>query len=389
MKRTTNRVLTPALALLFGIGLAGCNDSQAQQRQAPPPPEVLVSLPVTRQVTDYEDFPGRTEAVNSIELRAHVTGYLEKVNFQEGTEVKQGDVLFEIDDRTYQAELARTEAVVAQAEAHVKRMEADYQRAQNILPSRGISKEEFDRIAGDRAEAIAAVRVAKANRDKAGLDVGFTKIRAPIDGRVSRRFIDPGNIVKADDTVLTVLVSQDPIYAYFDLDERTTLRMQELMRKKVVEWSPDGGMDVFLGLANEVDYPRKGTVTFADNRVDAETGTWRLRGRFPNADHVLPPGLFVRIRLPIGKPYYAVLVAEQALGTDQGQKFVYVVGDDGKVSYRKVTVGRLHNGLRVISEGLAKDEKVVVSGLQRVRQGIQVVPKLTDMPGSTQSTDKK
>ncbi len=373
------------LPLLFLILAAagGCTRSQGQNGgapPAPPPPVVEVSLPVTRDVTDYEDFPGRTEAVNAIEVRARVTGYLSKVYFKEGTDVHEGDVLVEIDPRPYQAEVDRTEANLVQSQAHLRRTETDFERANRLLHQGAVSKEEYDRIAGDRAEAAAAVGVARANRDLALLNLSFTKVRCPIDGRISRRFIDPGNLVKADETALTMLVSLDPMYAYFDVDERTALRLRRLMREGKVQWSPDAGLPVSLGLADEAGHPRQGTVNFADNRVDPDTGTWRLRGLFANADGALTPGLFVRIRLPLGQPYRALLVPEQALGTDQGQKFVYVVGADKKVQNRQVKVGRIHDGLRVIQEGIKPDEQVIVSGLQRVRQGVEVNPKPAELP---------
>jgi RND family efflux transporter MFP subunit len=401
--------------LLSCSALAGCG-----QPQAPPPeqqaPEVDVSRVLSGQVTDYEDFPGRVEAVYSIVVRARATGYLDKVNFTEGSDVEQGNVLFEIDPRTYQAELNRAEATLIQAQAHLERMEADYRRAVTIYPKGGMSREEFDKIAGDRAEAGAAVGVAKANRDLASLNLSFTKVRAPISGRISSRYLDPGNMVKADDTALTTIVSLNPVYAYFDLDERTTLRLQQLIREGKIKWTtdkhlrvnfltapllvlagsaqclwhepgllsyawpPEAGLPVLVGLSNETGNPHRGTINFADNRVDSDTGTWRLRGRFNNPFHVLSPGLFARVRLPIGTSYQATLVAEQALANDQGQKVVYVVGDEDKVESRRVELGRLHDRLRVITKGLAPGERVVVTGLQRVRQGLPVKPNLVDMP---------
>ena len=373
------RTLWLFLLLLPQAALLGCNHSQAKP-EAPPPPEVLVSLPVSRTVTDYEDFPGRTAAVNSIDIRARVTGYLDQMHFQEGAEVKQGELLFEIDPRPYQADLARAEANLVQAEAHVNRLSADYQRAISLLSKKAMSPEDFDKVRGDRAEAEAAVGVARASRESAKLNLTFTKVTSPIPGRITSRNIDPGNLVKADDTSLAVIVSLDPMYANFDLDERSTLRLQELIRKGDIKWSMDGGLSVFLGLANEEGFPHAGTINYADPRVDPDTGTWRLRGTFKNPQRVLSPGLYARIHLPIGKEYSALLVSEQALGTDQGQRFVYVVDEEEQVSYRRVSVGRLHQGLRVITDGLKKGERVVVSGLQRVRPGIQVNPKVVEMP---------
>jgi RND family efflux transporter MFP subunit len=361
--------------------MTGCGRSQAQPGPtAPPPPEVLVSLPVTREVTDYADFPGRTEAVSSIEVRARATGYLDKMHFKEGADVRLGDLLFEIDPRPYKAELDRAEANLVQSQAHLTRLNADYQRAKGLVNKGSMGREEFDKVEGDRAEASAAVGVAKANRDLASLNLSFTKVLAPISGRISRRFIDPGNMVKADETILTTIMAQDPIYAYFDLDEHTTLRLQRLIRARKIKWATDTGLTVLLGLADEKGFPRRGTINFADNHVDPDTGTWRLRGLFANPDHALSPGLFVRIRLLIGDPYRPTLVSEQALSTDQGQKYVYVVDDANMAAYRRVKVGRLHEGLRVITEGLSPKEKVVVSGLQRVQQGTEVKPVVVDMP---------
>ena len=377
-------------ALLANLVLAGC-----ERAQAPPPPpgtpEVQVSHPVTRQVRDYEDFPGRMEAVNSIDVRARVSGYLEKMLFREGADVKQGDVLFEIDARPYKAELARAEANVVQAQAHLKRLTSEYERAANLLPRGAIGREEYDKTAGDKAEADAGVGVAKAVRDLAQLNVHYTQARAPISGRITRRNIDPGNMVKADDTPLATIVSLDPIYAYFDLDERTTLWLQRLIRDKKIQWSTEIGLPVLLGLADEDGFPRQGVINYADPRVDPETGTWRLRGLFKNPTHELAPGQYVRVRLPIGQPYQALLVSEQALATDQGQKYLYVVGKGNVAEYRRITVGRLHDGLRVVTGKLSPGEMVVVSGLQRIHDKSPVDPKPVPMPvpsASAASIDK-
>jgi RND family efflux transporter MFP subunit len=411
--------------LLLGCAvLAGCGQPQtpAPEQQAP---EVDVSKVEMGQVTDYEDFPGRVEAIYSIVIRARATGYLDKVNFIEGADVQKGEVLFEIDPRTYQAQLNSAEANLFQAQAHLDRLEADYRRAVTIFPKGGISREEFDKIAGDRAEASAALGVAKANRDLADLNLSFTKVRAPISGRISRREIDPGNMVKADDTPLTTLVSLHPVHATFDLDERTALHLKQLIRDGKIHWStdrrsrmncltlpllilaasaeylwhekgllanawpPEAGLPVYVGLSDEKGFPHRGTINFADNRVDPETGTWRLRGRFANPRLVLTPGLFVRVRLPIGEPYQATLVAEQALANDQGQKVVYVVGDGDRIEFRHVKLGRLNDkGLRVIMEGLSPGERVVVTGLQRVREKQPVNPHMVPMPVHDESENQ-
>ena len=376
-------LLSIALLAALAAAVSGCGKSQAQQGPAQlPPPEVSVAYPVTGEVTDYEDFPGRLTAVNSVDITARVTGYLEKVNFREGADVKKGDVLCEIDPRPYEAELHRAEGSVLQLEGRLKRLDADYERGKGLFAKGNMSREEFDRITADRTEAQGMLKVNEAARDLAELNLSFTRVVAPLSGKISSRAIDPGNLVKADDTVLTTIVSLDPIYVYFDLDERRLLKLKSLIREKKIEWPADGGIKVLMGLANEEGYPHEGWINFTDNRVEPDTGTWRLRGRFDNPDHFFTPGLFVRVRLPIGNPYTATLVAEEALGTDQGQKFLYVVNEAGKVENRRIKVGPIHNGLRVISEGLTTGEKVVVSGLQRVRQGIDVKAEVVPMPGT-------
>jgi RND family efflux transporter MFP subunit len=348
-------------------------------------PEVSVSVVIARTVTDYEDFPGRLDPVNSIDIRSRVTGFLAKVNFKEGSIVKKGEVLFEIDERPYKAELERTQGIVLQMQGRLERLKADFARAEMLLPKDAVSREDYDKIVGDKKEAEGNLQVAKANQETANLKLGWTKVEAPLTGRVSRRFIDPGNLVKEDETILTTIVDLDPIYAYFDVDERTTLRFQKLIR---AGWTEEAKLPVYVGLADEEkvggDYkgfPHRGTIHFADNKIDWETGTWRLRGLFENKNLYLSPGLFVRIRLPIGIPHKEKLISEQALGADQGQKFVYVVDDENVVSYRRVVVGRLHHGLRAITAGLEVGDKVIVSGLQRARPLLKVNPKVVPMPG--------
>ncbi|HEV3118628.1 MAG TPA: efflux RND transporter periplasmic adaptor subunit [Gemmataceae bacterium] len=369
------RYTRPFLVLASCLLYAGC-----ERGETPPPfamqqtPEVVVSQPVTREVTDYEDFPGRVEAMNAVDVRARVTGYLQNMHFKEGTEVKKGDLLFEIDPRPYQTELARSEGNVTQSEGHLRRLEADYQRALTLYPKGAMGREDFDRIGGDRVEAAGALAVAKAARDMARLNVDWTQVHAPISGRISRRNIDPGNMVKADETSLTTIVSLDPIHAYFDLDERTTLRLQRVIRDKKIAWSTDVALPVLLGLADEDGFPKSGVINFADNRVDPDTGTWRLRAIFKNSEYTLSPGMFVRIRLPIGTAHKAILISEQAISSDQGRKYVSVVGKDQKIENRSIKIGRLHDGLRVITEGLNTDERIVVSGLQRIRPGMEVQP---------------
>jgi RND family efflux transporter MFP subunit len=345
-------------------------------------PEVFVSVPISKEVTEYEDFTGQTMAIQMVEVRSRVTGYLSKMFFEkrEGTEVKEGEPLFEIDPRPYEAELAQAEALLVQSQAHARRLAADLTRAEQIVARGAMSREDYEKVSGDKQEADAAVQSAKAARDKAKLNLTYTKINAPISGRISRRMVDPWNVVKAEETPLTTIVSVDPVYGYFDVDEPNVLRLRRLVREGKMQDLQEAKMPVLLGLGDEEDFPHKGTLDFVDNQVDSNTGTLRMRGIFPNKSRLLSPGLFVRIRLPIGGPHQALLVSEQALGRDQSQKYVFVVNGANKVEYRRVKVGRLYEGYREILEGLKPGEKIIVSGLQRVRPDVVVEAKVIDMP---------
>lgn len=366
------------LALCFtvsALALAGCTGEQGgASGMGPPPqrtPEVVVARPVRDNMMDYEECTGRTEAFKTVDVRARVSGYLMKWNFTQGKKVKKGDVLFEIDPRSYDAELARAIASVTQAEAHLARLSLDQQRAVQLHASHANSREELDKIMGDRAEAVAAVGIAKATRDLARLNVTYTQVTAPFEGIIGRPMIDEGNLVKADDTVLTTIVTQDPMYAYFDVDERTSLRLFRLLQKGEVKYPP-----VQMGLADEgTDFPNQGVIDFVDNRIDTNTGTLHMRCRFPNPKGILTPGLFVRIRFVFGELHQVILVPEEAIASDQGRKFVYVVNKNDQVEYLPVKIGKMRDGMRAIIEGLKGDERVVVSGVQRVRPGVKVIAK--------------
>jgi RND family efflux transporter MFP subunit len=386
--------LAIASALVPGLclALAGCAQPPAEGPAAAPPP-VAVSYPAEREVTDYADYTARTAAVDSVELRARVSGYLDRVNFKEGTLVRKGDVLFEIDPRTYKAVLKNAEGNLAAAEARVKRLDADLARAEQLIRSKSLSREDYDKIVGDRGEAVASQAALEAAVERSKLDLGFTRVIAPVSGRISRYAITVGNLVQAGDqtggTLLTTIVSVDPMYAYFDVDEHTVLRVKELIREGKAK-TPDDEIPVRLGLANEEGHPHRGTLNFVDNQVNPRTGTLRVRGVFPNKDEALSPGYFARVRVPIGVPHKALLITERALDTDQGQKVVYVVDKDNRVATRPVRLGALHDGRREVTDGLKAGERVIVNGLQQVRPGMAVEPKLVDMPASTtQATNVK
>jgi RND family efflux transporter MFP subunit len=363
-----------ALGLLLAAGCA----QPPPPPMAPKPAEVLVSLPLRKEVIDFEEFSGRTEAMAAVEVRARATGYLSKVSFREGMEVKEGQVLFTIDARTYEAELARAEQTVAQNEARVRRLEQDHKRA--VRSPQTLSQKEFDTVVADLEEARATVGWAKANSELAKLNLSFTKVTAPISGVIGRRLVDPGNLVKADETPLATIVTLDPLYVYLAIDERTMMRFRRLVQEGKIVTGDKMQVPFQIGLADDAGYPFHGYIDFVDNRIDAATGTLRLRGTVPNPKGLITPGQFVRIRVQIGTPYPATLVAERALSTDQGKKFVYVINDKNEAIYRPVKIGFLQEGMRVIEEGLTADERVVISGLQRVRPGAKVEPKMVDMP---------
>ncbi len=374
--------VTLALAILACVTVCGC-DQSPQNKKAPDLPMVPVSNPVVREVTDYEEFTGRLASTMDVSVRARVTGYLDKVFFEEGirVKVKKGQPLFEIDKRPYQIKLDQANADLQSAKANAVRAQALYDRAYTLLRRGAGTQEDVDKLKGDLEVARASIEQARAKVADADLNLKFCTVTAPIDGQIGRRLIDPGNLVQADTTVLTTIRRQDKLFAYFDIDERTVLRLRRLIKEGVVKSARDVPVPVEVGLADEVGFPHQGLLDFAENTVDPGTGTLRVRGIFKNDQSVLSPGLFVRVRVRVGAPHKAILVAEQALGQDQGQRYVYVVEGiqtktDGKtgspvkvgvVKFRPVQVGSLHEGLRVIEKGVGHDDWVIVNGLQRVR----------------------
>jgi RND family efflux transporter MFP subunit len=369
------------LVIILCLTLGGCKH-EPPALAATPPPVVMISLPVEREVRDYYEYTGRTAAVEAVDVRARVSGYLVKVNFQEGSVVKKGDLLFQIDPRPFQAVLDEAKGQVAQLEARLARAEADVARYERLLPKGAASQKDLDTAIADRGEARAGIQSARAAVDRAALDLEFTKVTAPISGRIGRYLITEGNLVITDSTLLTTIVSIDPMYAYFDADEGSVLQVRQLIREGKLHSARDVAVPVLLGLANETGYPHQGTVNFVDNQVNPQTGTLRLRGVFPNVDKALEPGYFVRVQLLIGQSRRALLVTERAIDTDQGQKILYVVNDKNEVLSHPIRVGALHDGLRVIEEGVQPGERVIVNGLLQVRPGIIVEPKLVDMPVS-------
>jgi RND family efflux transporter MFP subunit len=378
--------ISSALVLVLSLGIAGC----ARAPSAAPPPEpplVSVSYPVEQEITEQAEFTGRLEAVYSVDVRARVTGYLDEVYFKDGDEVTRGAPLFEIDPRPYKVDLDRAEGSAAQIEARLTRLDAERRRVVTLFNKGASSREEFDRSTGDYKEARASLSVARANLDMAKLNIEFTKVRAPISGLLSRRLVDPGNLVQADVTPLTTIVSLDPMYLYFDIDERTVLKLRGLASEgKLVSRQQGAVVPILAALADETGFPHKGVINFSDNKINPRTGTLRVRGVIENPVvkgkniRLLSPGYFARVRLPQGEPHRALLVTERAIDTDQGQKIVYIVDDKNKVDSRAVRLGMIHDGLRAIDDGLKPRERVIVVGLQQVRPGVVVEPKLVEMP---------
>jgi len=383
------RIRATAAAALSCAALAGLAAGCHQQQGPPPaqPPVVPVSQPVQRQVTDTVEYTGRTDAVQSVSVRARVTGYLTKMPFKEGAEVKTGDLLFEIYPRPYQAQLDQAVSQVGVAEAQLRLAQATLERAKPLLAKNAISQQEYDQDQAAVDQAAAQVKAAKATVEVYRLNLEFTRVTAPVDGQVSRYYYTVGNLVTQDQTLLTTVVSVDPMYAYFDMDERTILRIRAAINEgKIKAVKNFAEIPVEMALEGEDGFPHRGSLDFVNNVVNPSTGTIAVRGVFPNPQppngrRLLNPGMFVRIRLPIGQPHQALLIVDRAIGSDQGLKYVYVIGGDHKVQYRRVKVGALQDdGLRVIDDGLKPDDWVVVGALQQLRPRMDVEPEQTPMP---------
>jgi RND family efflux transporter MFP subunit len=365
--------------------IAGCHRPEPKA-VVTKPPDVLVSYPTEETITEYEEFTGRTMAISTVEIRARVSGYLDRNFFVDGADVKAGEPLFQIDPRPFQAEVDRAAAAVAQAESRLVRLERQEERARKLRGTGAVTEEGYDLARFDRDEAHAALLAAQAMAETANLNLGFTHINSPITGRISRRLVDPGNLIQADMTPLANIVTQDPIYGYFDFDERTALRLRRMIIDEKLPDMKHAHLDVKFSLADQEKFTIPGTIDFLDNQVDSATGTLRVRAVIKNQDNLLSPGLFVRVQVPVSQPHAAILVREEALGTDQGQRYVYVVDDKDEISYRRVKAGFLNEGRRVIESGLKTTDRVVVRGLQRVRPGVKVVPKPADSSSDLAAT---
>jgi len=382
--------VTAAVFAVIAIAVAGTLsaigvDSTANAQQAPQAAGVDVAEVVSKQITDWQQYSGRLEAVDRVEIRPLVSGTLTAVHFKDGAMVKKGDVLFTIDPRPYAAEVARAQAQLAGAEARAAYTASDVARGQRLLGDNAIAKRDYEEKQNASREAAANVQAAQAALRSAKLNLEYTQIVAPVSGRMSRAEVTVGNIVSvgSNTPALSTLVSMSKIYASFDVDEQSFLKYVNPARAKGTS------VAVFLGLANEDAYSREGKVGSIDNRIDTSSGTIRVRAVFDNADGQLLPGLYARIRLGGGAPRDALLIDEKALGTDQDKRFVLVLDKDNHATYREVRVGANQEGLRVIESGLKSGERIIVNGLQRVRPGDTVAPNLVPMvkvAGTTPAT---
>jgi multidrug efflux system membrane fusion protein len=374
MERSLKALRYPLIAA--GAALLGaCGQAPEATEAAMPAPAVSVAEVIEQKVTEWDELTGRLEAPQSVEIRPRVSGFIDKVAFTEGALVKKGDLLFQIDPRPFEAQVKRLQADLQQARATEQRTASEAQRGERLRANNAISAELADARVSAASEAKSAVAAIQAQLDAAKLDLSFTRVTAPIDGRAGRALITAGNLVNAGDALLTTLVSTDKVYAYFEADERTYLKYRDLARNgNRGEQTP-----VYLGLSNEDDHPHLGHMDFVDNQVDPRTGTIRGRAVFDNRDGQFTPGLYARLKLVGSATYDAVLIKDVAVGTDLGKKFVLVVGEDDTLSYRSIELGPKLEGLRIVRNGLKQGETIVVNGLQRVRPGATVQPQNVPM----------
>jgi RND family efflux transporter MFP subunit len=366
-----------SMTMLASLLLFGC-DVSADPAQPPPPPAVTVAKPLSRVVNDWDEFTGRFEAVDEVELRARVSGYLQSVHFRDGQVVQKGDLLFVIDPRPYEATARRAEADVTKAEARLGLAGRELGRAQQLLQSGNVSASIGDQRTQQRRDAEADLDGARASLQSAKLNLEFTRVTAPVSGRISRKFVSEGNLVGGDNTggtLLTTLVSLDPIHFYFDVDERTYLKYTRLHIAGLRPTERDTANPVKVAVADEREFVHDGRMDFLDNRLDRGSGTLRGRALVRNENLLFSPGQFGRVRLMGSSPFAALLIPDEAITNDQSNKIVFVVGPDDVPQPRVVTVAQIFEGYRVVRQGVTQDDRIIINGLQRVRTGQKVTPK--------------
>jgi RND family efflux transporter MFP subunit len=367
-----------AALLVLATLVASCGEQQ-KQGGGPPPPAVTVAKPIKRTVVDYDEYVGRFAAINSVEIRARVSGYLDKLHFKDGQVVKQGDLLFTIDKRPFQNTLDQARANLVQAQSNVAFTESDYTRGQQLVRDKTITDQTFEQRAQAFRNAKASVSANEAAVRQAELDMEFTELRAPMNGRIGDRRVSPGNLVTGgtggNTTLLATIVSIDPIYFEFTFDEASYLRYERLSTAGQDVASRNAGVQVALKLIDESDFDHKGRMDFVDNVIDRSTGTIRGRAVLANSKEIFTPGMFARVRVPGTAPYEALLVPDAAIGTEQARRFVMVVDDQDTARPKYVTLGQVtKDGLRAIKDGIGPDDRIVVSGLMQARPGQKVKP---------------
>ena len=375
-----------AFLLLAALAPFGCERKKPDPAPTKPP-EVIVAKPTYREVTEYEECTGHTVASQTTDIRARVSGYLDKMHVKDGADVQAGDRLFDIDPRTYAAVAEQAKGMVAQADAKLKRLNQDLERVTQA--GAAASRQERDQVTGDRAEAAAALEAARANLRLADTNLAFCTIAAPFAGRLGIHKIDPGNLVKADDTVLVSLVALDPMFVDFDVDERTVLKLRRLIAEGKLPSARVTDVPVGVELSDQQGFPLAGRISLADNQVDAGTGTLRVRATVPNPQKLISPGMYARVRLPASRPEQRLVVPEEALGSDQGQKYVYLLSEKDEVVFKRVTVGPQVDRQRVILDGVTATDRVIVRGLQRVKPGVKVTAKEDAPPARPNPTAEK
>ncbi len=369
-----------SVVLLFAtsvVGLVGCN------KQAPPPesphPPVTTARAIQKEIIEWDYYTGRTDAVENVNITPRVSGYINNITFKAGDIVNKGDLLFVIDPRPYQATLDQAKAQQREAEANQQLQDANFARQDRLRQTGVIAKEDFDTALSNKSQAVARVLAAEAAVESAQLNLTFTQVTSPIRGMIGRELVTVGNLVQADTTLLTNIVSIDPIYAYLNVDERSVLKYQQQVRQGRMADARSGGVPIYLQLATDTGFPHEGSIDFINNQFNSSTGTLQVRGLFPNADGVLIPGAFVRIRVAGSPLHHALLVSDRAVGTDQGQKYVLVLGKDNVVVVKPVELGPEAEGLRVVRSGITADDEVIINGIVNARPGSKVSPQEGDM----------
>ena len=368
MTNNSSIILISCLVLLAACGKSETPNSTV----APPKPAIVASQPIEKEIFEWDEYTGRFQAMESVDIRARVAGYLQEISFKDGSKVKKGDLLFVVDPRPYMAQLQQSKAELDRAKSRLELAQNDVERAKRLLKEQAISEEEYDTRSKNLVQASASVESAKATVDLAQLNVEFTHIRAPISGRISRKLITEGNLVSTDATVLATIVSVDPIHVYIDADERSVLKYRRLSIEGKRKSARDFKIPVEMALIDEKDYPHQGYIDYVAPEINPATGTIRARAVFENPDDLFGAGMFARVRVPGSGKYKALLISDRAIAMDQGKQFVMVVNKDKHAEYRPIQTGHSHDGLRIVNSGLTIDDWVITNGLQFVRPGVEV-----------------